>query len=156
MENRKTSQVTAILDYTLEMWDLSINEQEVLDSLLIVLARNDVKKLKQVQLLLNNETEELLETLNEREVIKYAENELDLISNQDEDSLVDALDDLNFKWIDKVDEDDMINYLEENGYYIEANKGNLDIITDSQLEEMNDLFLSFSAEKRQEIINNLK
>lgn len=156
MENRKTSQATAILDYVLEMWDLNANEEDILDSFLILLAKNDVKKLKQVQLLLEDETEELLETLNEREDIRFAENELDLISSQDEDNLVDALDDLNFKWIDKVDEDDMINYLEDSGYSVEAYGGNLDIITDSQLEEMKDLFLSFSAEKRQEIINSLK
>lgn len=112
-------------------------------------------EIKKVEHLLNDETEELLKLLNDREVIEYATEEFDLIRNKTYD-LEEALDDLNFKWIDKVDIDDMIDYIECKGFEIVETEDNLDIVTQSDLEEMTDLFLNLSPQKRTEVINNLK
>lgn len=160
MENRKTSQATAILDTALEFWNLSIKEKQVLDDLLILLVKNDVKKLRQVQLLLDEEVDDLLDSLEKKDIEKYAYQELEMVSKEDEDELIDALDDLNFKWIDKVDIDEYDDdEVIEEFYGRDLDRfGNsrYDIVTQSDLKEMNELFLNISPQKRSEVINNLK
>lgn len=119
MENRNNKQVTDIIDHIKDVWQLSIQEENVLDSLLILFSAQKTEKLKQVEYLLEDEINSLLGKLNDREIIEYCSEELGMVSSDDEDDLVEALDDLNYNWIDKVDEDEMINYLEENGYAID-------------------------------------
>ncbi len=156
MEIRKTKHVTDIIDYVKDVWQLSIREEEVLDSVLILLSRQNNEKLEQVEHLLNDEDEELLITLRQRAIENYACREFGLVSANDENDLVDALDDLNFDWVGKIDENDIINSLEESGYIVTDSEGVSDIVEEMQLEEMKDLFLSFSAQKREEVINGLK
>ena len=79
--------------------------------------KND--ELKKVDCLLNNEIEDLLELLNDRQVINYVTEKWDFILSDDESDLVDALKDLNFRWIDKVSDEDMIKSLENDGWSVE-------------------------------------
>lgn len=140
------------------VWSLSVIEDKALDSFLNLFLAGENAKIKQIKHLLNDETEELLTTLIDREVINYVTDNWEFIASNDERGLEDALDDLNFNWIDKVDCDDMVDYLEKRGYSVEeeSNDENYDIITDMQLEEMTELFLSADNNKREEVINKLK
>ena len=157
MVNRKQIELDRFKKEINRVWSLSVVENEVLDSFLNFFLAGENDKIKQIQHLLNDETEELLTTLIDRQVINYVTDNWEFIAPDDESGLEDALDDLNFNWIDKVDCDDMINYLEENGYSVEEESNeNHNIVTTMQLEEMTELFLSADSNKREEIINKLK
>lgn len=153
MENRKNTELEHIIKYVKDYWQLSVNEDDTLESFLTVLLDRDEERLKQVSYLLNDEIDSLLGRLNDREVAEYASNELDLIPKDSEDDLIDALDDLSYNWIDQVDEDEMINYLEENGYainddsYIPQN-----IMEESQFSDWTELFNRLSVQERDNIL----
>lgn len=159
MKNRTSKQVSDIMDFVLEKWDLSINEEELLDSLLFLFSERDIEKQRQLTHLVNDETEEVLKLLNDREVIDYVTENWNFIASDDEYGLEEALDDLGFNWIEKVTDTDMINYLENDGWSVEYDhkypKHQNDIITCMQIQEMTDLFLNLSPQKREEIINTL-
>jgi len=59
MKNRKDKDIENILDEFAYYWNLSIKEEDALDSFLNVLKDGDVNKLKQVEYLLNGKYEEL-------------------------------------------------------------------------------------------------
>ena len=109
---------------------------------------------------MNDETEELLELLNDREVINYVTENWNFIASDDESGLEDALEDLKFNWSSKITDADMIKSLEEDGWSVKYDykypKHQGDIVTQSDLEEMTELFLNLSQQKRSEITNNLK
>lgn len=153
MELRNNKQVTDIIDHIKDVWQLSIQEEDVLDSLLILFSAQKTEKLKQVEYLLEDEINSLLGRLNDREIIEYCSEELGMVSSDDEDDLVEALDDLNYNWIDKVDEDEMINYLEENGYAIDIdNYLPQNIVEESQFSEWTGLFNKLSVQERENIL----
>jgi hypothetical protein len=159
MEIRKDEEVEEILEYTKGVWKLTINERDVLESFLYSLKEQNIEELKQIEHLLNGEDFELLQGLNDRVVIDYATEELDLISSEWEDSLVDALEDLNFDFIDKVSDTQMIDYLENDGWTVTMDDYVIerrDIVTNMQIEEMNNLFLSLDLFSREKIINQIK
>lgn len=161
MENRKPKQVTDVIDYIkYNFWNLTIREEDILDSVLILFSAQKIKELNKVEHLVNNETERLLKLLNDREVIDYVTENWKFIAHDDEDGLEEALDDLDFNWIEKVTDTDMINSLKNDGWSVEYDynypKHQNDIVTQSDLEEMTELFLKADFSKRQEIINTLK
>ena len=154
---RKQIQLDRFKEEINRFWSLSVIEDEVLNSFLNLFLAGENNKIEQIEHLLNDEIEELLSTLIDREVINYVTDNWEFIAPDDESGLEDALDELNFNWIDKVDCDDMINYLEENGYSVdEDSKEVYNIVTNMQLEEMTELFLLADNNKREEIINKLK
>ena len=152
MEIRKPKQVKDIIAYIKDVWQLSVIEEDVLDSVLTLFARQNIEQLKY---LLTYDTEDVLDSLDKDIIIKYAKRELDLIDSTDEEDLVDALNDLNYKFIEEVEEDEMISYLEDNGYEILI-KESSDIIFDSQKEELNNYFESLSFLERAELLNKIK
>ena len=147
------NEVTKIIDAINNISELSSIQEEILDSVLILFASNKTEEIEQLEHLLNEETEELLGTLNQKEITNYALDNLNLIEN-DKTDLIDALENLNYKFIEAVDEDDMVEYLEDRGYYISDDKeDNLDIITQSDLDELVSNFLSADFEKRKLMLN---
>ena len=158
MTNRKQIQLDRFKEEINRVWSLSIIENEVIDSILNLFLTGENNKIKQIEHLLNDETEQLLTTLIDRDVINYVTDNWEFITPDDKSGLEDALDDLYFDWISKVDCDDMADYLEKRGYSVEeeSNDKEYDIITTMQLEEMTELFLSADNSKREEIINKLK
>ena len=158
MEIRNNKQVTDIIDYVLDTWDLTVNEEELLDSVLLTFSAQNIEKQKQLTHLINDETEELLEMLNDRIVLDYAIDLGGFIASDDESGLVDALDDLKYDFSEKLDLDEHIEIVEDHGYNVTELrvKHQADIVTQSQLEELTDLFLSADLNKRQEIINSFK
>ena len=154
MELRNNKQVTDIIDHIKDVWQLSLNEEYLLDSVLILFSAQKTEKLKQVEYLLDDEINSLLGKLNDREVIEYCSEELGMVSSDDEDNLIGVLDDLNYNWIDKVDEEEMISALEDCGYTIDSdNYIPQNIVEESQFSEWTELFNSLSV---QEIENILK
>lgn len=80
------------------------------------------------------------------------------IASDDESGLVDALDDLKYDFSEKLDLDEHIEIVEDHGYNVTELrvKHQADIVTQSDLEEMTELFLNLSQQKRSDVINNLK
>ena len=160
MVNRKQIDLEKFKEEIDRVWSLSLIEKGVLESFLELFLAGKNTEIKKVEHLLNDETEELLELLNDREVINYVTENWDFIASDDESDLVDALDILNFDWSSKITDADMIKSLEEDGWSVKYDykypKHQGDIVTQSDLEEMTELFLNLSQQKRSEIINNLK
>ena len=96
MINRKQIELDRFKEEIDRVWSLSLNEKEVLDSFLELFLAGKNTEIKKVEHLLNDETEELLELLNDREVLDYAIDLGGFIASDDESGLVDALDDLKY------------------------------------------------------------
>ena len=152
--NRKEEHVKLILDNISDIGILSVRECDILDSVLTLFAENKTKEIKQLEYLLNEETESLLETLYQIDVESYATREFELMSASDESDLVDALENMNYRFIEAVDEYDMVEYLEDRGYSVNGDKeDNLDIVTQSDLDDLISNFLSADFEKRKLMLN---
>ena len=158
MINRKQVELDRFKEEIDREWKLSIVEQEVLESFLNLFLAGENTEIKKVEHLLNDETEELLELLNDREVLDYAIDLGGFIASDDESGLVDALDDLKYDFCEKLDLDEHIEIVEDHGYNVTELrvKHQADIVTQSDLEEMTELFLNLSQQKRSDVINNLK
>lgn len=158
MINRKQIELDRFKEEIDRVWKLSIVEQDVLCSFLNLFLAGKNTEIKKVEHLLNDETEELLKLLNDREVLDYAIDLGGFIASDDESGLVDALDDLKYDFSEKLDLDEHIEIVEDHGYNVTELrvKHQADIVTQSDLEEMTELFLNLSLQKRSEIINNLK
>ena len=157
MVNRKQIELDRFKEEIDRVWSLSLIEKGVLESFLELFLSGENTEIKKVEHLLNDETEELLELLNDREVINYVTENWNFIASDDESGLEDALDNLNFDWIEKCDFDKMVQYVEENGYSVEENVfGNMDIVTQSQLQELQELFLNLSTQEREKLLNKIR
>lgn len=155
MKLRNNRQVADIIDHIKDVWQLSIQEEDVLDSLLVLFSAQKIQKIKEIEYLVNDEIDSLLGTLNDKEVIEYCSEELDMISSDDEDDLVKALNNLKYNWIDQVDEDEMINYLEKNGYMVDELIYQ-NIVEESQFSEWNELFNQLTMQQRDLYINQIR
>ncbi len=152
MKSRNNKHIENILDAVSENFDLSIVEEEVLDSFLNVLKDGDIKKLKQVEHLLNEEFDNLLETIPDDIVKDYCERELDMVTRKYMNEVLDA--------DYKIDLENMTSYelfkiAENNGYEL-VKKEKTSIVEDVQMEEMKELFLNLSCAEKEEIINKLR
>ena len=158
MINRKQIELDRFKEDISKTWQLSVVENSTLESFLELFLAGKNTEIKKVEHLLNDETEELLELLNDREVLDYAIDLGGFIASDDESGLVDALDDLKYDFSEKLDLDEHIEIVEDHGYNVTELrvKHQADIVTQSDLEEMTELFLNLSQQKRSEIINNLK
>lgn len=160
MVNRKQIELERFLEDINKTWKLSIMEHGVLNDVFNLLLAGKNTEIKKVENLLNDETEELLKLLNDREVIDYVTETWDFIASNDEDGLEEALDKLNFNFVEKISDTDMIDSLKNDGWSVTMNtvypRYKDDIVTQSNLLEMTDLFLNLSLQKQNEIINNLR
>lgn len=135
MTNRKQKQLNDFLEEIDRVWQLSLNEKELLEDTLDILFKQD------------NNYSNLLSTIPENKVRKFASGWLDMIEQDD-------CDDCEEFDIDSVSDYDLIEEFRYRGLNITIKEK--DIVTEAQLEEMNELFLSFPAHKRENIINDLK
>lgn len=154
MENRTNKQVTDIIDHIKDVWQLSLNEEDLLDSVLILFSSQKTEKLKQIEYLLNEEDSDLLETLHQRDIEDYACRQFDMISKNDKYDLVGALKDLNFDFSEEVTDTEMIEALEEDGWYVSLDNGytNSNIVEESQFSEWTELFTKLSVQERDSIL----
>lgn len=149
------NEIIKIIEAINEISQLSITEEKLLDSILTVFSAKEelgskTEKIRQLEQLLNDETDSLLQSLNQREVINYVTYSHGFIAEDDKSSLVSALENLNYNFIDAVDVDDMVLKIERCGYTItEYNEHKkYDIVTQSDLDELTSNFLSGDFKKR--------
>lgn len=151
VENRK---VKNILEFIQSEWKLSLDEEAVVEGFLELLAAQDKEELEKIQYIIDDDTEELLRSLNSREVIDYAMENANLVDRGDEYDLVEALENLNYDFSYKVDLEEHIEIVEDHGYtVIERENKQTDIVSEMQLEEWLDLFSKLSVQEREEILN---
>ena len=146
MTNRTNKQLEDFKELIDREWQLNLNEEEFLDSVFSLLLSRETKKAAEiVNLFYSEEWEDLLELIPENPIKNYAEFHYDMIDEGDcdcdEEKTLEDFDDWDIKE----------EYSERFG-----TKEALDIITEMNLSEMTDLFLSFSPQKQIETINLLK
>lgn len=155
MKNRTDKNVKDITDFILDEFDLSVVEEEVLESILQVFKERDFKVLKQIEHLVNDETEDLLELLSDYSIQRYACRELDLIYGNDESDLVDALETLNYDFTNSVSDSDMISSLENGGWNVTWDKDEIstdfDIVDHTTYLEIQNKFESLNWEGRERL-----
>lgn len=141
-------------------WQLSIEERDVLESLLYTFFRGE--DLKQIHNALNDDYELFLDNIPERDLKRYIESKFDYIDAFDKDDLADALDDLNFNWAKMVDIEDHIYAIEREGYVVLENGENfidkVDVIDYNLFTEISEKFNkadTFERQKMRDLIVNL-
>ena len=146
MTNRTNKKLEEFKELINRDWQLSLDEDEFLDSVLNLLLSRETKKAAEiVNFFYAEQWEDLLELIPENPIKNYAKFHYDMIDegdcNCDEEKTLEDFDDWDIKE----------EYSERFG-----TKEALDIITEMHLKEMTDLFLSFSPQKQIETINLLK
>lgn len=155
MELRKNKDVENILNYTKELWYLTINEEDVLETVLHSFLAGDEKILKQIGYLCDGDIEDLLETLKKGDIQEYAEEELGMVSEEDEDDLVEALRYLNFDFIKEVSDSNMIKSLEADGWIISDGdyemKYHYDLVDNNLITDIEEVFNNLNTSDRQRL-----
>ncbi len=153
MENRKQKDVEDIIEFIKRKWELSINEDDCLTSVLDVFRAEENSRIREIEHLLNDEYQSLLDLLPEREIAEFAVEELYLIPKDSEDDLLDALDDLDYNWSDKIELCEHKEILEDHGYTVGENGFTPEnIVEESQFEEWKELFSKLSVQERDNIL----
>ena len=143
MVNRKEKQLQEFKELINRDWQLSLDEDEFLDSVLNLLLSRETKKASEiVNFFYSEEWENLLELIPDYYISNYASFNLNMIEEGD----------CEVKSLEDFDDDEIKEEYFDRFDIIHSG----DIVTDMNLEEMSELFLSFSPQKQQDIINFLK
>ena len=143
MVNRKEKQLQEFKELINRDWQLSLDEDEFLDSVLNLLLSRETKKASEiVNFFYSEERENLLELIPDYYISNYASFNLNMIEEGD----------CEVKSLEDFDDDEIKEEYFDRFDIIHSG----DIVTDMNLEEMSELFLSFSPQKQQDIINFLK
>ena len=146
MTNRKPKQLQEFKELINRDWQLSLDEDEFLDSVLNLLLSRETKKAAEiVNFFYSEEWENLLELIPDRQIRYYAADNLEMIDEGDCDCDEE-------KTLEDFDDWDIREEYSERFGTKEA----LDIITEMHLKEMTDLFLSFSPQKQDDIIKLIR
>ena len=157
MVNRKQIDLEKFKEEIDRVWSLSLIEKGVLESFLELFLAGKNTEIKKVEHLLNDETEELLELLNDREVINYVTENWDFIASDDESGLVDALDDLKYDFSEQLGLEEHIEIVEDNGYQVlEAKDSYKDIVSQAMAQEWMELFEEMTMQQRDLYINQIR
>ena len=157
MENRKPKDTEDILEFVKSKWKLTIQEFDVLESVLDIFQAGKNTEIKKVEHLLNDKTEELLELLNDREVIDYVTENWDFIASDDESDLVDALQDLNYDFSEKLSLEEHIEIVEDHGYQVLETKDSYkDIVSQAMAHQWMELFEEMTLQQRELYINQIR
>lgn len=144
MTIRKQKEIEKFVKIIDREWALSIVEQDVLESVLNLFLAGENIEIKKIEHLINDEIEELLMTLDDYGIQRFCEKNFDMVAECDE--CIDLKD---------YDDDDLLDECSRRSLNWEDYE-RIDIVTQSNLEEMTELFLNLSPQKQSEIINNLK
>ena len=146
MVNRREKQLQEFKELINRDWQLSLDEDEFLDSVLNLLLSRETKKAAEiVNFFYAEQWEDLLELIPENPIKNYAEFHYDMIDEGDCDCDEE-------KTLEDFDDWDIREEYSERFGTKEA----LDIITEMHLKEMTDLFLSFSPQKQDDIIKLIR
>ena len=157
MVNRKQIELGRFKEEIDRVWSLSLIEKEVLESFLELFLAGKNTEIKKVEHLLNDETEELLELLNDREVINYVTENWDFIASDDESDLVDALKDLSYDFSEQLGLEDHIEIVEDHGYQVLETKDSYkDIVSQAMAHQWMELFEEMTMQQRDLYINQIR
>ena len=157
MTNRKPKDTEDILEFVKSKWKLSIQEFDVLESVLDIFQAGKNTEVKKVEHLLNDETEELLSLLSSYEIENYACEQFDLISKKWEGDLVDALEELGYNFSEKVSLEEHIEIVEDHGYQVLETKDSYkDIVSQAMAHQWMELFEEMTMQQRDLYINQIR
>ena len=158
MENRKQKHVTDIIKHVEDnYWKLTLQEFDVLESVLDIFQAGDKREIDKIEHLVNDETEKLLNLLSSYEIENYAVEEFNLISATDEGDLVDALDDLNYDFSEKLSLEKHIEIVEDHGYQVLETKDSYkDIVSQDMAHQWMELFENMTMQQRDLYINKIR
>lgn len=143
MVNRREKQLQEFKELINRDWQLSLDEDEFLDSVLNLLLSHETDKLSSiVNFFYSEEWESLLDMIPDYYISNYASFNLNMIEEGD----------CEVKSLEDFDDDEIKEEYFDRFDIVHSG----DIVTDMNLEEMSELFLSFSPQKQQDIINFLK
>ena len=157
MENRKYKDTEDILEFIKSKWKLTLQEFDVLESVLDIFQAGDKREVDKIEHLVNDETERLLNLLSSYEIQNYATEEFNLVSATDEGDLVDALNDLNYNFSEKLSLEEHIEIVEDNGYQVLETKDSYrDIVSQAMAQEWMELFEDMTMQQRELYINQIR
>ena len=157
MENRKPKDTEDILEFVKSKWKLSIQEFDVLESVLDIFQAGDKREIDKIEHLVNEKTEKLLSLLSSYEIQNYATEEFNLVSATDEGDLVDALNDLNYDFSEKLSLGEHIEIVEDNGYQVLETKDSYkDIVSQAMAHQWMELFEEMTMQQRDLYINQIR
>ena len=143
MVNRREKQLQEFKELINRDWQLSLDEDEFLDSVFSLLLSRETKKAAEIiNLFYSEEWESLLDMIPDYYISNYASFNLNMIEEGD----------CEVKSLEDFDDDEIKEEYFDRFDIVHSG----DIVTDMNLEEMSELFLSFSPQKQQDIINFLK
>ena len=143
MTNRTNKKLQEFKELINRDWQLSLDEDEFLDSVLNLLLSRETKKAAEiVNFFYSEEWESLLDMIPDYYISNYASFNLNMIEKGD----------CEVKSLEDFDDDEIKEEYFDRFDIVHSG----DIVTDMNLEEMSELFLSFSPQKQQDIINFLK
>ena len=143
MVNRREKQLQEFKELINKEWKLSLQEEDFLDTILNLILTQDSKKVSEfLESYLSEDWEEVLELVPDSQIESYASYNLDMIESSD----------CEVKSLEDFDDDEIKEEYFDRFDIVHSG----DIVTDMNLEEMSELFLSFSPQKQQDIINFLK
>ena len=143
MVNRREKQLQKFKELINRDWQLSLDEDEFLDSVLNLLLSRETKKAAEIiNLFYSEEWESLLDMIPDYYISNYTSFNLNMIEEGD----------CEVKSLEDFDDDEIKEEYFDRFDIVHSG----DIVTDMNLEEMSELFLSFSPQKQQDIINFLK
>lgn len=151
MTNRTEKQLEEFKELINRDWQLDLNEEEFLDSVLNLIQSHETKKAAEiVNFFYAEEWDNLLKLIPDRQIRYYAERDLNMI-DEDECDCEEQL------TLGDFDNEELIAEVYDRGYTtFYQHTSNSNIVQDMNLSEMNELFLSFSPQKQLEIIKLLK
>lgn len=158
MENRKQKHVTDIIKHVEDnYWKLTLQEFDVLESVLGIFQASDKREIDKIEHLVNDETERLLNLLSSYEIENYATEEFNLVSATDEADLVDALDNLNYDFSEKLSLEEHIEIVEDHGYQVlEVKDTYRDIVSQAMAHQWMELFENMTMQQRELWINQIR
>ena len=143
MVNRREKQLQEFKELINRDWQLSLDEEGFLDSVFSLLLSRETKKAAEIiNLFYSEEWESLLDMIPDYYISNYASFNLNMIEEGD----------CEVKSLEDFDDDEIKEEYFDRFDIVHSG----DIVTDMNLEEMSELFLSFSPQKQQDIINFLK
>lgn len=157
MEYRKPKDTEDILEFVKSKWKLSLQEFDVLESVLGLFQASDKREIDKIEHLVNYETEKLLSLLSSYEIENYAYEKFDLISKKWEGGLVDALHDLDYNFSEKLSLEEHIEIVENHGYQVLEVEGNYkDIVSQAMAHQWMELFEEMTMQQRELYINQIR
>ena len=157
MESRKPKDTEDILEFVKSKWKLTIQEFDVLERVLDIFQVSDKREIDKIEHLVIDETEKLLNLLSSYEIQNYAVEEFNLVSATDEGDLVDALQDLNYDFSEKLSLEEHIEIVEDHGYQVLETKDSYkDIVSQAMAHQWMELFEEMTLQQRELYINKIR